>query len=341
MACAVCILISVKVYSDVARSRPAYNKDSSRSEEEALHGGNEHIHTSFKELSHECIGGVERLVIFVGHCRSGSSVLGSLLDAHPHVLIAHEYDLFGKLLSSPQHFHNRSVLYRELYQNSWEQSHKETGPRNPGSKSRKGYSLAVNGSWQGSFTRLKVIGDKSPRMTTNAYSSSPEKFGTVYKDLKRMVGVPVSVVMALRNPFDMIATTVLYEVAGKRSGKKPKSFSATNKFVGEAAVEMEALKLFHQATTVENMIKRLDLNKRFLEVHNADLVKNCRATMKRLCRFLELDCPSDYLALVESIVFPSVSQSRASIAWSTNLISMVSKGMQKHSFYNIYNFTSD
>ena len=33
---------------------------------------------------------LKRLVFFIGHARSGSSMLGRLLDAHPHMTISHE-----------------------------------------------------------------------------------------------------------------------------------------------------------------------------------------------------------------------------------------------------------
>src|SRR6056297_1246638 len=41
------------------------------------------------------LGAVEAFVQFVGFPRSGHSLIGSVLDAHPHAIISHELDTMG------------------------------------------------------------------------------------------------------------------------------------------------------------------------------------------------------------------------------------------------------
>ena len=48
------------------------------------------------------IDGVKKFVFFVGHPRSGHSIVGSFMDAHPNMVIAHEFMLFRQLLSTKQ-----------------------------------------------------------------------------------------------------------------------------------------------------------------------------------------------------------------------------------------------
>ena len=41
-------------------------------------------------LSQQDADGVEKFVFFVGYARSGSSIVGSMVDAHPNMIIANE-----------------------------------------------------------------------------------------------------------------------------------------------------------------------------------------------------------------------------------------------------------
>ena len=42
-------------------------------------------------LSKDLIGRIKTFVLFIGKERSGSSIVGALMNAHPHMAIAHEY----------------------------------------------------------------------------------------------------------------------------------------------------------------------------------------------------------------------------------------------------------
>ena len=51
------------------------------------------------ELPQTVIDRIKTFVFFVGHTRSGHSIVDSLTDSLPHMVIQHEYDLFAKLVS--------------------------------------------------------------------------------------------------------------------------------------------------------------------------------------------------------------------------------------------------
>ena len=63
--------------------------------------------------------GVEKFVFFVGYPRSGHSIIGSVMDAHPDIVIAHEYFLFSECASQlkvgASIFENKIQLFNELY----------------------------------------------------------------------------------------------------------------------------------------------------------------------------------------------------------------------------------
>ena len=42
---------------------------------------------------------LETIILFIGYSRSGHSLVGSLLDAHPEILVSHELHLMKHLLS--------------------------------------------------------------------------------------------------------------------------------------------------------------------------------------------------------------------------------------------------
>ncbi len=99
------------------------------------------------DLSPE-LEGVRTLVQFVGFPRSGHSVVGSLIDAHPDAVVAHELDLMGLL---EQGF-SRDQLFALVCANSAEfDLH---------GRSWNGYSYRVEGGASGPPRCPVVLGDK-------------------------------------------------------------------------------------------------------------------------------------------------------------------------------------
>ena len=50
-----------------------------------------------RQVPQSVIDRVKTFIFFVGHPCSGHSIVGSLIDSHPHMVISHEYTLFQKL----------------------------------------------------------------------------------------------------------------------------------------------------------------------------------------------------------------------------------------------------
>lgn len=66
-----------------------------------------------KSLSPSEIDGVKKLVMFIGNGRSGTSIIGSMMNAHPNVVIRYEYQLFRKWLRNPHM--SKAQLFNDLY----------------------------------------------------------------------------------------------------------------------------------------------------------------------------------------------------------------------------------
>ena len=96
---------------------------------------------------HEVYDGVQTFLMFIGYPRSGHTLVSSLLDAHPHVIIANEFDIIGKWQEWDATHRNKYYLFDELYMNSKKQA--DVGYRSATVKHR--YSYHVSRQWQGTY----------------------------------------------------------------------------------------------------------------------------------------------------------------------------------------------
>ena len=108
-----------------------------------------------RRLSQAVIDGVEKFVLFVGYRRSGHSIIGSMMDAHPNMVISHEFNILPRcMLPARRPFpKNKSAIFNALYRNSYEQA--TTGWRSETSTLR-GYNLHVSTPGMGRLHTLEL-----------------------------------------------------------------------------------------------------------------------------------------------------------------------------------------
>ena len=61
---------------------------------------------------------VKTLLLFIGYPRSGHTLVGCLLDAHPHVMLTNEYDLIYKWSTFSDWQKRKEFVFDELYRNA-------------------------------------------------------------------------------------------------------------------------------------------------------------------------------------------------------------------------------
>lgn len=300
--------------------------------------------TSAEELSQDVIDGIKKLVMFLGYGRSGHSIIGSLMDAHPHVVISNEFHLLEhyEALMNDSDTMWRNHLFNSLYEDSVKDAHGSL------TYTYKGYTLAVQGLWQGGFDQfIEVIGDKGAGRITTDYLKDKFKIIKNFLSLERSIGIPIRIIHVVRNPFDMIATaTVILNADAKilhklknsfaNEGKKPKMHKYNrpdllNKWINDTFDKFDAVK---EMTSIFGKEK-------VLEVHNCDLVNDPKGTISRIFRFLEVATTEHYLEVCAQKVFKSVSRSRNTVVWSAEQISMVEQRMKNYAILSRYSFTSD
>ena len=152
---------------------------------------------------------VSAFCLFVGYPRSGHSLLGALLNAHRHAVIAHELQAPQLVLAGC----DRETLYARILRAAWFDLRGNTS----------NYAYQVPNQWQGRFEHLRVVGDKRGGSAALAIGEHPN----LLNRLRVMVGVRLRLIHVVRNPFDNIAAISLWHRLrnrGRRSG--PSSASA-------------------------------------------------------------------------------------------------------------------
>ncbi len=108
-----------------------------------------HVESSCRRLRYQAaLEGLESYCLFIGYPRSGHSLVGAMLDAHPQVAMAHELDVM-KFMNAG--FDREQIEYLLI----------ENARRSAAAGRSWGlFDYRVAGQWQGRFEKLKVLGDK-------------------------------------------------------------------------------------------------------------------------------------------------------------------------------------
>ena len=135
------------------------------------------------------IAGVKYFAIFLGFGRGGTTLVGALLDGHPNIVLATDYQLFIKW---PQYrtYHQRiSQLYSALHQYSISKA------KYFRSNNKKGYSFDLPGGFNGRYNEsISVIGEKEAGSATVLYMSEHQDWMRTLKELQETVKVPIKAV---------------------------------------------------------------------------------------------------------------------------------------------------
>jgi hypothetical protein len=246
--------------------------------------------------------GVEAYCMFLGYPRSGHSLVGALLNAHPDAVIAHELDALSYLARGV----SRSRLFALLLRRDrW---FIRSGAQ------WYGYDFRVPNQWQGRFRHLKVIGDKKGGTSTSRLLKEPD----VLAHLARLVKVPVCVIHVVRNPYDNISTMSMRN--GRPLERNIDTYFSLSRCIADLIAGSPDLRL----TTVRH----------------EDIIARPEESLQRLCRGLGLDCPADYVRDCAGIVFSSPSQTRHGVDWPQRLVKHVHTRMAEFPFLEGYGFAS-
>jgi len=284
---------------------------------------------------YKAYGHVKTILFFIGYSRSRHTLLGSLLDAHPHMVIADETMAFFKWSSKRDIWLNGSIYaYFDIM------FHSSQRAVNQGRRSELFKGSVVNttsqfryyvpNQWQGNFDQyIEVIGDKSGAYS--AIAMNRKNSVDAVHILEKTAGAKVKFVHVVRNPFDNIATMVL----------EHKNIKARH---GEHRVKVNAPEELERKTNFYfNLAKGCNKAREafpgsFLDVPSMEIVKNPMETLRRICQFLEITCTEQYLQDCAATVDPVPSITRNFIEWTADQKNTVYDMMKKYPFFKGYSF---
>lgn len=252
---------------------------------------------------------VETFCMFIGYPRSGHSLIGALLDAHPNVIIAPELGVLKYIYAG---FSKKQIYYLLLKRS-------QSFAENDGKLYSKWfkYSYIVPNQFQGRHKKLQVIGDKHGEGETLRLQTRP----WLLKRLRKSIDINTKFIHVMRNPYDNIST--IY--------RKAKVHNITPDL--KESVEY----YFSLCQTVMN-IKRQIKSADIFELRHESFINNPKEHIKELCHFLGVEATDDYLSDCASIVYKSPHKSRYDIAWDIELINTVKERMEKFPFLNGYSY---
>ena len=244
---------------------------------------------------------VRSYLMFIGHPRSGTSLVGSILNAHQNACVANELNALKWV--------ERGYGRRQLF---WVILKKDEEFGRLGRK-WTGYDYEVEGQWQGRFEELLVIGDKKAALSADRLVRRP----SLLQDLRSLVEVPVRMVHIVRDPFNIIST-----VHKKRS----------------VPLEAAAETYFRRCDLTWRLMQSEPETIHTLRLE--ELVAAPADRLRDLCVFLGLEPHEEYLRASAKLFFSKPRQSKSDLKWPTQLVAQVSKKMEAYPFLEGYSYRS-
>jgi hypothetical protein len=249
---------------------------------------------------------LERFCFFIGYARSGHTLVGAMLDAHPEAVIAHELDAVGYV----RHHFTRGQLFALLLERDL----------SFGSMGRtwSGYQYEVPGQYQGRYERLRVLGDKRGNYAAMQIARWPE----LLDRLRRVVKVPIRVIHVTRNPFDNIATAA-------RRHKYPPT---------KATVLTQATAWYEQSCEAVAQVRPMLEPSELMDVRYESFVAEPAASLAALCRFVGVEPSASYLGACAGLVWPSASRTRDDVEWTEEERRGVERLIERYELLSSYSF---
>ncbi len=244
--------------------------------------------------------------MFSGYPRSGHSLVGAVMDAHPQMIISHELDVIEMM--------HRGFSYRQICAMIMENSHRFAMEGRIWSN----YKYDIPGQWQGKARNLKVIGDKKGGRTSLLLS---QNFKLVER-LKEFIPINLKFIHVVRNPFDNIVTRAMQG-------------NYVRKEITAEGVKKQIPRHFEQADTNFRLIRESGC--RVLTIRHENMISNPSHTMIEICNFLDVEAPADWLEACSSIVFAKPHLTRKLYNYPPEQVEEIMKRMESFPFFEGYN----
>jgi len=272
-----------------------------------------------------------KFLLFIGTPRSGHSILGAILDAHPLVIVSHEVnalerisegvngeDLFSMILENSetqasagrsQSDADHAAGYGQQLSGESDEAHVSRLKNLPEPQQYR-FDYEINGQFQGAVGGpLRVIGDKNGGATTKILSRDP----TLMRRLQKEAGLPLHLIHVIRDPYDNIATMA------RRTGTQVES-------------QIERFDWLYEQ--LNSILESCDLP--MYRMYHEEFVSSPRRHIREICELLDLPVDSAYIDACSGIVYEKPHRSRVLVQWDHSSIARVEEIIRKWPILNQY-----
>jgi hypothetical protein len=252
-----------------------------------------------------------KFILFIGTPRSGHSIVGAILDAHPLAIISHEVNALERISEGVK----GEDLFSMIIENSANQSSSGRGQseadlaagygqqlfhrvwrwvRQPRLSKPKPYSFdyEITGQSQGIIGGpLRVIGDKKGGATTKILSRDPN----LLRRLQEEVELPLFLIHVIRDPYDNIST--MARRTDNQIRPQIRGFG----------------RLLEQINSILE-----DSGLPIYRMYHEDFVSSPEKEIREICKWLNLPTDLSFIDACSSIVYEKPHRSRDLVDWDDN-----------------------
>ncbi|MEM6396004.1 MAG: sulfotransferase [Bacteroidota bacterium] len=250
-------------------------------------------------------------LLFVGYPRSGHTLIGSLLDAHPNILLAHEQDV---LYYAKRAYSARQISYLLK---------KSNRAFTKGGRKWMGYNYAVSGQWQGRYEQLLVLGDKSGGRTSRRLLQE-DSLDVLYR-LEKRINAPIVFLHIIRNPFDIV-TTMMKRTTNRR-----------NLEVSEKEINKKIRHFLQHAEAVDQLKNHSPY--KIIDVYFEEFVENVPLQLSQILEHIGMKSNEAYLKACNDLVWkkPKTTRNETDL-WHAKRIEDFSRKLKAFDWFERYSF---
>lgn len=257
-----------------------------------------------------------RCLFFVGHARSGHSIVGSIINAHPHAVVADEI----YIKKTPGFLTHPEVFLREIWKRASSYQH-----------------YAIEGLFQGTYEgHIDLIGNKLGMYTTEFFANQPLQALNRCSQLITKLQMRLQWIHVQRNPFDNIATLFLRDHLGDAYTdfvREKKNLSTEDPKVREG--------LRRAAHNYFDLVERgvLFVRRKYADLHtlyHEDFIAKPKEEIERLCDFLGLEKSSEFLEQTSARVMSKTTNTRERLIWDDKTVNYIRNEINKYPWMERY-----
>ena len=235
-------------------------------------------------------GQLRGCLLFVGNARSGATLVKSLLDAHPALVLGHEVDIAGRMMDGWTWYRAlRAIMASSMIFKS--------------KPSWNGYDYSLKIKGRPDSSDILIVGDKKANVTTTRLLENREMLPLLIK----WIPLPILFLHCVRNPLDVIVTKTRKNKRTMRENID--GYLACEQLVGR--------------------LRQTVGSGRCLTIYQEQLIRNPVEVLRMVFGFLELDVDEDYLETCRALVFKKTHLTRQDAAWSREHLTLIREGVSK------------